>query len=83
VFFLEGNLGIQILGNGSPHTKYIAGFVGFFDIGDDADLFLKMVQCQQLGFQGVYFSCKILNLLALKSNLLHLAGEVDFAVLEL
>jgi hypothetical protein len=83
VFFLKGNLGFQILRYGSPDTKYITGFVGFFDIGDDADLFLKMIQCQQLGFQGVNFSCKTLNLLALKSNFLHLAGKVDFPVLEL
>ena len=82
MLFLEGNLGIQIFGYGPPHSKYTR-FVGFFDIGDNANLFLKIVQCQQLDFQGVNFCGKILNLFALKSNLLHLAGKVDFSILEL
>ena len=83
MLFLEGDLGIEVFGNGTTHTKNIARIVGFFNIGDDANLFLKIVQCHQLGFQRVDFGRKFLNLFALEANFLHLAGKVDFSILEL
>jgi len=82
VLVAERQLGVQILRNRTAHTEKTVLFFGFFDVGNDPDFFLEIVQFDQPELQVVDFFGKFLNLLALTDDFIHLAGDHRLFVLK-
>ena len=82
VFFLEGNICVQVFGYRPPHTEHVFRPIVLFNVGNYPNFFLKIVQRQQLFLQQINIIGKFLNLHALVLNFLKLTGDINLTVLQ-